>query len=116
MRCIYQSLAMKYKYTFNKLNSIGENNYSRINILGGGIKDTLLCRLTASACGVPVKAGPVEATVIGNIATQFMALGDIKDINEARDIIAASFPVTEYLPEDKELFDAGYEKYKSVKK
>ena len=116
MRRIYCSLALKYRETFENMQKVCGKELGAIHMVGGGIKDTLLCRLTASACGVPVKAGPVEATVIGNIATQFMALGDIKDINEARDIIAASFPVTEYLPEDKELFDAGYEKYKSVKK
>ena len=116
MRCIYCSLALKYRETFENMQKVCKKEFSAIHMVGGGIKDTLLCRLTASACGVPVKAGPVEATVIGNIATQLMALGDIKDINEARDIIAASFPVTEYMPEDKALFDAGYEKYKSVKK
>ena len=115
MQCIYCSLALKYRETFENMQRVCGKDFGAIHMVGGGIKDTLLCRLTASACGVPVKAGPVEATVIGNIATQLIALGDIKDIAEAREIIAASFPVTEYLPENREMFDAGYEKYKKVK-
>ncbi len=115
MQCIYCSLALKYRETFENMQEICGIKCDAIHMVGGGIKDTLLCRLTASACGVEVKAGPVEATVIGNIATQFMALGYINSIEEAREIIANSFEVKTYSPTDKDLFDAGYEKYKSVK-
>lgn len=115
MQCIYCSLALKYRETFENMQKVCKKDFGAIHMVGGGIKDTLLCRLTASACGVPVKAGPVEATVIGNICAQLIALGDIKDLAEARQVVARSFPVTEYLPENKQLFDAGYEKYKSVK-
>ena len=52
-------------------------------MFGGGIKDTLLCKMTASACGVPVYAGPVEATVMGNIGVACLALGEIRDHKEA---------------------------------
>lgn len=115
MQCIYCSLALKYRETFENMQEICGIKCDTIHMVGGGIKDTLLCRLTASACGVEVKAGPVEATVIGNIATQFMALGYIKSIEEAREIIADSFPVAVYTPSDKELFEEGYKKYKKVK-
>ncbi|MBO5754976.1 MAG: rhamnulokinase, partial [Clostridia bacterium] len=84
MRCIYESLAMKYKLNFNKLRDISGKKFAQINMLGGGIKDTLLCRLTAAATGVKVVAGPTEATVMGNIAVQLIALGEIKDLAEAR--------------------------------
>ncbi len=114
MQCIYCSLALKYRQVFDNMQDICGKKFEAINMVGGGIKDTLLCHLTASACGVPVKAGPVEATVIGNIATQLIALGDIKSIEEARDVIAASFPISEYLPEDKELFEKGYKKFLEI--
>ena len=115
MQCIYCSLALKYRETFDNMQRICGKKFSAIHMVGGGIKDTLLCKLTASACGVDVVAGPVEATVIGNIATQFMALGAISSVKEAREIIANSFPITTYKPENRELFEKGYEKYKTVK-
>ncbi len=116
MQCIYCSLALKYRHTLENMENICGKKFGAIHMVGGGIKDTLLCRLTANACGVPVLAGPVEATVIGNIATQLIALGDIKDIEEARDVIARSFPITEYKPENTKAFEAGYKKYKEIKK
>lgn len=64
MRCIYQSLAMKYKHTFNKLAEMSNKEYHRINILGGGIKDKLLCQMASDACNVQVLAGPSEASTL----------------------------------------------------
>lgn len=115
MQCIYCSLALKYRETFENMQDICAIKCDAIHMVGGGIKDTLLCRLTASACGVKVLAGPTEATVIGNIATQFMALGYIKSIDQAREIIANSFPIAVYEPSEKQLFEEGYEKYKKIK-
>ena len=112
MRCIYESLAMKYKVNFEKLGEISEHKFGQINMLGGGIKDTLLCRLTASATGVRVVAGPTEATVIGNIIVQLIALGDIKDLESAREIVDASTPLKIYEPDDAAAWDAAYGEYK----
>ena len=86
--------------------------YDTLNIIGGGIQSKLLCQLTADVCGRKVVAGPVEATVMGNIALQLMALGEIKDIKEARKIIANSENVTVYEPQKDENWD---EIYKNVK-
>ena len=114
MRCIYQSLAMKYKYTFRNLCEIGQKNFRRINILGGGIKDTLLCRMTADACGAEVLAGPTEATVMGNIAVAYAALGEIKDFGEIRQVISDSTDLKRYLPENSAEWEAAYQTYISV--
>ncbi len=114
MRCIYESLAMKYKVNFEKLREVSEHDFDQINMLGGGIKDTLLCRLTANATGVRVVAGPVEATVIGNIAVQLIALGEIKDLKSARAIVDASTPLKIYEPEEAAAWDKAYEEYKKV--
>ena len=108
MRCIYESLAMKYKYTFENLQKITGKHYHTIHILGGGIKDGLLCRMTAGACGVPVKAGPAEATVTGNALVQLIALGEIKDLSEARKVVRDSTPLKVYTPSSPEEWDAHY--------
>ncbi|MBQ7034918.1 MAG: hypothetical protein IJN34_04210 [Clostridia bacterium] len=73
--------------------------FTALRMVGGGIQDTLLCQLSANATGLPVYAGPVEATVLGNIAAQLIALGAVKDVAEARALIRASFPIKTYLPE-----------------
>ena len=108
MRCIYESLAMKYKYTFENLQKITGKHYHTNHILGGGIKDGLLCRMTADACGVPVKAGPAEATVTGNALVQLIALGEIKDLSEARKVVRDSTPLKVYAPSSPEEWDAHY--------
>ena len=111
MRCIYESLAMKYKLNFNKLSDISGKKFAQINMLGGGIKDTLLCRLTADATGVKVVAGPTEATVMGNIAVQLIALGEIKDLKEARKIVTASTPLKIYEPDDAAAWETAFAEY-----
>jgi len=68
-------------------------------VVGGGSNHRLLCRLTAGATGLPVRAGPVEATAIGNLAVQAIAAGELASVAEAREVVARSFPVTEYDPE-----------------
>ena len=69
-----------------------------IHIVGGGTQNKLLCQLTADACGRRVLAGPVEATAIGNIMMQLVAEGAVSSIQEAREIIANSFPLDAYEP------------------
>lgn len=114
MRCIYQSLAMKYKHTYNMLSDFTKREYKSINILGGGIKDKLLCRLTADATGATVFAGPTEATVMGNIAVAFYALGEIADFKELRKSVANSTDLKEYIPQNSEEWNKAYEDYKKI--
>lgn len=112
VRCIDQSLAVKYRFALEQIEMATGKKYDILNIIGGGIQSKLLCQLTADVCGRKVVAGPVEATVMGNIALQLMALGEIKDIKEARKIIANSENVTVYEPQKDENWD---EIYKNVK-
>lgn len=114
VRCIYESLALKYKFVFKGLEDCTGKAYAHINVVGGGTKDGLLCQLTADACGVPVYAGPIEATVLGNIAIQLMAKGDIKDVYEARRIIAAGEDLKKFLPEDTSAWDEAYKAYTEI--
>lgn len=113
MRCIYESLAMKYKLNFNNLREISGKKFESINILGGGIKDTLLCRLTAAATGARVLAGPTEATVMGNIAAQLIALGEMRDLAQAREIIGNSIELKVYEPENADAWNKAFEVYKN---
>ena len=85
--------------------------YNKIHRVGGGINAKLLCKFTADACGVEVVAGPSEATAMGNIAVQLMALGEIKDLREAREIIKASDEPDVYTPENTKMWDEVYEKF-----
>ncbi len=114
MRCIYESLAMKYRLTFEKLMDCTGKDYPVIHVIGGGTKDTLLCRMTANSCNRTVKAGPIEATVLGNIAVQLLASGDIKDIAQAREIISNSESVTVYTPENADEWEKAYRNYINI--
>ena len=84
LRCIYDSLAMKYRQSLIELGRETGVTYEQLNIFGGGIKDKLLCQLTADACEVPVIAGPTEATVMGNVKVALSALGEL-DVTEVSD-------------------------------
>ncbi len=105
MRCIYQSIAMKYRLNYDKLCRLTGIRYPQINMLGGGIKDTLLCRMTANATGATVLAGPAEATVMGNIAVQMMTLGELADLQDARRAVAASVKLQTYTPDEAQAWE-----------
>lgn len=97
-RCIYESLAMKYRMALDELEACTGETYSVIHLIGGGTKDRLLCQLTADFCQRPVIAGPIEATVYGNAAIQFIAIGAITSPEEAQQCIAASETMKTYTP------------------
>lgn len=86
VRCVLQSLAQRYKKGIAQLNSLIPNPVTQLNIVGGGCRNSLLNRLTAEATGLPVVAGPVEATAIGNILVQAMASGEIAGKSEITEI------------------------------
>lgn len=114
VRCIAESLAFKYRQTVEGMEEVTGKKYNVINIVGGGIKDKMICRFTANATKRTVSAGPVEATSIGNVIVQGMAMGAIKDLNEGRKIVKNSFPIAEYKPENSEQWDAAYEKWQKI--
>lgn len=90
MRCIYESLALKYRMTFDSIQDVTGKTYDSIHMIGGGTKDNFLCQLTANATDVTVYAGPIEATVTGNIAACLAALGEVRDLAHAREIVKAT--------------------------
>ena len=95
---IYNSLAQCYAKTIRQIEGITGKKYDKIHIVGGGSNAEYLNRLTAAATGVPVYAGPTEATAIGNIAAQMMTAGELTDLKAARACVFASFPIDQYQP------------------
>jgi len=112
VRCIYESLALKYRYTVETIVKLQGKPANMINVVGGGTKDKFLSQMTADACGIPVCAGPEEATAIGNLVMQAIAQGEIKDLAEAREVVANSFEMKHYQPcAEREAWDEAYERF-----
>ena len=97
-RCIYESLALKYRWALERLEEIKGQRIGTLNIVGGGCKNRLLNQFVANAINRPVIAGPVEGAAIGNLLVQAMALGDIRSMEELRSIVRHSESVEEYRP------------------
>jgi rhamnulokinase len=113
-RCIYDSLVLKYKYTIKQIESVTGNKIEKLHIIGGGAHNTMMNQLTADAIGVPVFAGPTEATAIGNLMIQAKAIGAVKSLSEIRRVIRNSFDVTEYKSSPKLDWDSAFERFKKL--
>jgi rhamnulokinase len=98
IRCIFDSLAHRYKEVLDKLSSMVSFSIDKLHVIGGGSQNALLNQLTAEAIQKPVLAGPSEATAIGNCLMQAKAAGLVADRWEIRKIAAESFPVKEFRP------------------
>src|SRR5579863_6105674 len=97
-RCIFDSLALAYRSVKDELETLLSRKLRRICIVGGGCQNQLLNQLCADACELPVVAGPVEASALGNLSAQMIALGVIENLDAARGLIRSSFPMQEFLP------------------
>ena len=98
-RCVLESLALKHAETVDVLHEVTGSTPSTLHVVGGGARNALLCAWTANAAGLPVLAGPEEATVVGNLLVQAMTLGEIGSLREAREVVRASFEPVVYEPE-----------------
>ena len=118
MRVICESLALKYRHVREAIEECTGKGMEAVHIIGGGSKSGTLCRMTASATGLPVFAGPSEATTLGNAAVQWIASGDLGSVREAREAVKKAFPQREYLPEGSldggGLLDGAYEMFLNV--
>ena len=110
-RCIFDSLALRYKLVFQWLQEFSPFELKTLHVIGGGSLNKYLNQFTANATGATVLAGPQEGTAIGNIMLQAQAAGLVKDIWEMRRIIANSLDLVKYEPADKAAWDEAYEKY-----
>ena len=113
-RCIFDSLALRYKQVFQWLQEFAPFRLDVLHIIGGGSLNKYLNQFTANATGATVLAGPQEGTAIGNIMLQAKAAGLVKDIWEMRQIIANSLDLVTYEPADQETWNKAYEKYLKV--
>ena len=98
VRCALDSLALSYRAVVDDLAEVTGHAIPSVNIVGGGSNNTLLSQLTADATGLPVHCGPVEATALGNAATQLVALGELADLADIRRVIAGTTDITSYAP------------------
>ncbi len=98
VRALLESLALKYRQVIDELRLVLGHPVERIHVIGGGSQNEVLCQLTADATGLPVVAGPAEATAVGNILVQAMAVGRLSSPAAIREIIRHSFDLRTYLP------------------
>ncbi len=116
VRCIYESLALKYRFVAERIMTLMGRRAKVIHVVGGGTKDKFLSQMTADACGIPVCAGPEEATAIGNLMMQLMATGEINGLSQARRVVSASFETKQYTPTaDRNMWDEAYEKLRTLR-
>ncbi len=114
VRTCLESLALTYRRTIEGLEDILERKIRVIHIVGGGTQNELLNQMTADACGRTVVAGPVEATAIGNVLVQAMAVGRVKSLGDARAIVRENFSVKQYEPRDTGKWEGAYRRYAEI--
>lgn len=114
MRIILESLALKYRFVLDKLIHLTGQPVERLHIIGGGSQNTLLCQMTANACGRMVIAGPVEATALGNAIVQFIALGDLENVAQGRELLSRTLGTRTYEPHNTALWNEQYERFKAI--
>ncbi len=111
VRCALESLALKYRWCLEKMETLRGRCINTIHIVGGGSQNALLCQLTADATDRTVVAGPVEATALGNILMQMLAAGQISSLDEGREIVRRSAELVTYTPRAGGGWEAAYARY-----
>jgi rhamnulokinase len=111
IRCVLESLVLKYRQTIELLEAATGAAPPEVHVVGGGARNSFLCRGTADATGLPVLAGPVEATEIGNLLVQAIGLGALGSLAEAREVVRDSFPLTVYEPGDRGPWDQAFARF-----
>lgn len=113
-RCVYESLALKYRWALERLQEIKMSRIDQLNITGGGIQNRFLNQLAADATDRPVITGPIEGAAIGNLLTQAMALGEIGSVSELREVVCRSEQVETWIPHHTEAWEEAYGKLLSL--
>jgi rhamnulokinase len=113
-RCVLESLALKYRQTLELIAGVTGVTPPEVHIVGGGSRNRLLCQWTADATGMPVVAGPEEATVVGNLLAQALALGELTSLEQARSVVRASFEPTVYEPSGVPEWDDAYDRFLAI--
>ena len=116
LRCVYESLALKYRYVNETINRVTGTETEVVHIVGGGSNNPLLNQFTADSVGVPVLAGPKEATAVGNLMVQAIGAGVIPDLKAAMPLIKAAFPITAFKPQNTAAWDVAYARFTKLLK
>lgn len=111
LRCALESLALKYRWTIERVEALTGQAVDVVHLVGGGTQNKLLNQFTANATGRRVVAGPGEATATGNILIQMLAMGQISSLSQGREIVRASFPVESYEPQERETWGEAYQRF-----
>ncbi|HZL10578.1 MAG TPA: rhamnulokinase family protein [Prolixibacteraceae bacterium] len=114
IRCIYDSLALKYRFTLEQIHDVTDQPIEVIHIIGGGANNHFLNQLTSDSTGLRVIAGPIEATAIGNILIQAKALGYVGSLTEIRQIVADSFDLVQFVPSSELDWEDAYNRYLKI--
>jgi rhamnulokinase len=110
-RCVYESLALKYRWVIERLEHLTGRRVAVIHVIGGGSQNALLNQFTADACNRPVLAGPAEATALGNVLVQALALGRIQSLADGRDLVRRSFPPVRFEARHPAPWDEAYPRF-----
>lgn len=116
LRTALESLALEYRWVAERLDEVTGRHLQTIHIIGGGSKNLLLDQLAADATGRIVITGPVEATALGNVLVQAIALGYLGSVAEGREVIRRSFDLQVFEPQDTEAWEAAYARYLELRK
>ena len=108
IRSVLESIALKYRWVLERLEEITATRFERLHIIGGGTQNRLLNQFTADATQRTCLTGPVEATALGNVLMQGIALGQIDSLEHARNLVRASFPPALYQPGEPQEWDRAY--------
>jgi rhamnulokinase len=114
VRCCLESLSLEYGRTAGELETTLGSKLEVMHVVGGGSRNQLLNQMAANALGIPVVAGPVEATAIGNALVQAMAAGDVRDSVHLRQIVANSTRLTSYEPLDVSVWRRQQDRYRAL--
>jgi rhamnulokinase len=111
LRCILVSLACKYRLVCEQLEHVSERTIDTIHVVGGGARNELLCQLTADICGREVVTGPVEATALGNVLVQALALGELDGLDDLRRVVARSVQPRRFTPRASSTANETYQRF-----
>jgi rhamnulokinase len=114
VRGAFESLSLKYRSVLDSLRSLTRRPLSTIRVVGGGGLNTLLCQMTADACGCPVVSGPVEASTLGNVMLQAVATGHLSNVRSGRIAIAESVQCTTFSPHRSDRWDEAYAHFRAL--
>jgi rhamnulokinase len=114
LRCILISLACKYRLVLEQLAFVTGRRVQVVHVVGGGTRNELLCELTADVLGLPVVAGPEEATALGNVLVQSRAVGELGSLGQMRELVGGATPTSRYEPTAGQQGEETYDRFLTV--